>query len=786
MISTHSFILLTLPIIINAFGYYTFLPTTIPYNVIATSSYPYQMTDVHSNEPIFYENSGIDENGNRFYEKQIIANDIKNGIEGIEDIFRTSFDDYLFDSGEKMMRNRNIPASNRYTQAESAINFFDDLNADDLNADDVNPIEVNIINKRRFPGVGPFYFKTESDRTNNLGFLSNSDEKSSSDSAEIINHVDNDSSVRKQEYVQHVQDLVKEVSKKESNYLSLLSLNKSAEANTEATTETTTETATEALDSSYVYIELDKKISKDEAENLLSYISSLVHIPFKYFKDISVTENLILFKIESDNVVNLASLSTEIENLSESILHEKGWNILSCRPGIEKARAYNWNTNSVLIIVVATVCASLLGIFITLLLILIVKRRVYLKEKNIPFQKKQFDEEKLLKNEKGSRFWPFRCNKQKYSTNNQQQTSQLDYTDLCRSTRINQTSPLNNTETTRCDTFISPITVTTAVVNSTPKSVSPKNERKCSSASSWSDEPLNSINMDVKTGHVILSYMEEHLNDKNRLSKEWDLLCNYLAEPNNTLVANNEENMNKNRYSNILPYDHNRVKLEMNAESSNDYINASLITDDDPKNPAYIATQGPLTHTTGDFWRMVWEQNSVVIVSLCRTVEYGSSKCNHYWPTNGFETYGNFEVHLVSEHVWCEDYLVRSFYLKNRTTNQTRTVTQFHFLTWPENGVPPNVKSILDFRRKVNKSYNRKSFPIIVHCNDGVGRTGTFILIDMILNKIMKEAKEIDLAATLEFLRDQRIEMIKQKSQFEFSFTVITEEVHNMLKALMD
>jgi receptor-type tyrosine-protein phosphatase N len=96
---------------------------------------------------------------------------------------------------------------------------------------------------------------------------------------------------------------------------------------------------------------------------------------------------------------------------------------------------------------------------------------------------------------------------------------------------------------------------------------------------------------------------------------------------------------------------------------------------------------------------MVWEQRSVVIVSLCRTVEYGSLKCNQFWPANGCEIYDQYEVHLVSEHVWCDDYVVRNFFLKNLETNQTRTVTQFHFLTWAENGIPPNTKSILDFRR---------------------------------------------------------------------------------------
>jgi receptor-type tyrosine-protein phosphatase N len=211
---------------------------------------------------------------------------------------------------------------------------------------------------------------------------------------------------------------------------------------------------------------------------------------------------------------------------------------------------------------------------------------------------------------------------------------------------------------------------------------------------------LNTINIDITTGHVILSYMEEHLNEKNRLEKEWKELCKYEAEPNKADIGKSDKNMNKNRYSDILPYDHTRVKLAKPlVEDNSDYINASYIIDNDPKHPAYITTQGPLSQTTAHFWQMIWEQNSVNIISLCRTVEYGSLKCHQYWPVSGCEVYGNFEVHLVSEHVWCEDYLVRSFYLKNLQTTETRTVTQFHFLTWPENGVPHSIKSILDFRR---------------------------------------------------------------------------------------
>ena len=161
-----------------------------------------------------------------------------------------------------------------------------------------------------------------------------------------------------------------------------------------------------------------------------------------------------------------------------------------------------------------------------------------------------------------------------------------------------------------------------------------------------------------------------------------------------------------------------------------------------------------------------------------------------------------FEVHLVSEHVWCEDYLVRSVYLKNTRTGETRTVTQFHFRSWPAHGVPASTKSLLEFRRKVNKSYRGRSCPIVVHCSDGVGRSGTYVLIDMVLNRLSKGlkkckqtavvflivfskgCKEIDIAATLEHIRDQRGGMVQNRQQFEFCLMAVAEEVHAILKAL--
>jgi receptor-type tyrosine-protein phosphatase N len=109
----------------------------------------------------------------------------------------------------------------------------------------------------------------------------------------------------------------------------------------------------------------------------------------------------------------------------------------------------------------------------------------------------------------------------------------------------------------------------------------------------------------------------------------------------------------------------------------------------------------PLPHTICDFWQMVWEQSSQIIVCLSKSNESGSMKFNQYWPPSGCEAYEKFEVNLVSEHKLCEDFSVRSFYLKNAETNETRTVTQFHYHTWSENEVPSNMKTILDFRRYV-------------------------------------------------------------------------------------
>ncbi|XP_014103161.2 receptor-type tyrosine-protein phosphatase N2 isoform X1 [Bactrocera oleae] len=318
-------------------------------------------------------------------------------------------------------------------------------------------------------------------------------------------------------------------------------------------------------------------------------------------------------------------------------------------------------------------------------------------------------------------------------------------------------------------------------------SLSKENDRppsSRSSTSSWSEEPALT-NMDISTGHMVLSYMEDHLRNKGRLQREWEALCRYEAEPSARDAAQQPQCANLNRPSAPLPYDHSRVVLNhlANAEGL-DYINASTITDHDPRAPAYVAAQGPLPTTLAHFWQMIWEQGAVVIVSLCRLQENGEIACARYWPEEGAEVYHIYEVHLVSEHIWCDDYLVRSFYLKNLRTSETRTVTQFHFLSWPQGGVPAQAKALLDFRRKVNKSYRGRSCPIVVHGSAGAGRTGAYILLDLVLGRMNKGAREIDIAATLEHLRDQRAGLVATRQQFEFVLMAVAEEVHAILKAL--
>jgi len=306
---------------------------------------------------------------------------------------------------------------------------------------------------------------------------------------------------------------------------------------------------------------------------------------------------------------------------------------------------------------------------------------------------------------------------------------------------------------------------------------------KTSSTSSWPDESLmQSSELDISTGHIILGFLTEHLERPEKIEEQWNSVKNYSNTRGITSIASSTENISKNRDKNVLPYDDNVVTLQpANGDLTQglQYINASKIHDSDLRHVAYIATQAPLQNTIAEFWQMVWEQGIALIVNLEE-----NNKGDRYWPEEGARAYGSYEIHLVSEHIWSESYLVRSFYLKNLNTNETRTVTQFHYISWPENSVPASNKSLLEFRRKVNRSYRGKASPVLIHCSDGADRTGTYILIDMVVNRIARGIKELNIAGTVEFIRDQRMNTCKNIEQFKLVYSCVADEVTTLLKSL--
>uniref|UniRef100_A0A8C3JAC2 Receptor-type tyrosine-protein phosphatase C n=1 Tax=Calidris pygmaea TaxID=425635 RepID=A0A8C3JAC2_9CHAR len=230
--------------------------------------------------------------------------------------------------------------------------------------------------------------------------------------------------------------------------------------------------------------------------------------------------------------------------------------------------------------------------------------------------------------------------------------------------------------------------------------------------------------------------------------------------------AKKSQNQNKNRYIDILPYDHNRVELsEIPGDPGSDYINASYI--DGFKEPRkYIAAQGPKDETTDDFWRMIWEQKATIIVMVTRCEEGKRNKCAQYWPSmeNGSATYGDIIV-KINESKTCPDYVIQKLHITNVKRTAGRDVTHIQFTSWPDHGVPEDPHLLLKLRRRVNALSNFFSGPIVVHCSAGVGRTGTYIGIDAMLEGLDAEGR-VDVYGYVVKLRRQRCLMVQVESQY--------------------
>ncbi|XP_015214919.1 receptor-type tyrosine-protein phosphatase kappa isoform X10 [Lepisosteus oculatus] len=243
-------------------------------------------------------------------------------------------------------------------------------------------------------------------------------------------------------------------------------------------------------------------------------------------------------------------------------------------------------------------------------------------------------------------------------------------------------------------------------------------------------------------------------------------------------VAKKEQNRTKNRYGNIIAYDHSRVILQpMEDDPSSDYINANYIDiwlyRDGYQRPShYIATQGPVHETVYDFWRMIWQEQSACIVMVTNLVEVGRVKCYKYWPDDA-EVYGDFKVTFVEVEPLAE-YVVRTFTLERRGFNELREVKQFHFTGWPDHGVPYHATGLLSFIRRVKMSNPPSAGPIVVHCSAGAGRTGCYIVIDIMLDMAEREGV-VDIYNCVKALRSRRINMVQTEEQYIFIHDAILE-----------
>ncbi|XP_029105542.1 receptor-type tyrosine-protein phosphatase S-like isoform X9 [Scleropages formosus] len=262
-------------------------------------------------------------------------------------------------------------------------------------------------------------------------------------------------------------------------------------------------------------------------------------------------------------------------------------------------------------------------------------------------------------------------------------------------------------------------------------------------------------------------------NDNLKLSQEYESI-----DPGQQFTwehSNLEVNKPKNRYANVIAYDHSRVILSpIEGISGSDYINANYI-DGYRKQNAYIATQGPLPETFGDFWRMVWEQRAATIVMMTRLEEKSRVKCDQYWPSRGTETYGMTQVTLLDT-IELATFCVRTFCLHKNGSSEKREVRQFQFTAWPDHGVPEYPTPFLAFLRRVKTCNPPDAGPIIAHCSAGVGRTGCFIVIDAMLERI-KHEKTVDIYGHVTLMRSQRNYMVQTEDQYSFIHDALLEAV---------
>jgi len=236
-----------------------------------------------------------------------------------------------------------------------------------------------------------------------------------------------------------------------------------------------------------------------------------------------------------------------------------------------------------------------------------------------------------------------------------------------------------------------------------------------------------------------------------------------------------------NRYRDVNPFDHSRIIL---TRGSCCYINASLVKMG-AVNRNYILTQGPLSSTVSHFWAMVWEQNSKVIVMLNNIIEKNQVKCHTYWPSGSINSVLECEdvqlkVELIEE-IQKSNYVLRNFKLSSTNSEEVRIVHQYHYITWPDFGVPATPSDFLQFLQDVRETGGLGSGseevpigPAVIHCSAGIGRSGTFCIVDTAL-LLLEQGMRVNVKELVLEMRRYRMGLIQTAEQLRFSYLSIIE-----------
>ncbi|XP_061551640.1 tyrosine-protein phosphatase non-receptor type 21 isoform X2 [Phycodurus eques] len=317
-------------------------------------------------------------------------------------------------------------------------------------------------------------------------------------------------------------------------------------------------------------------------------------------------------------------------------------------------------------------------------------------------------------------------------------------------------------------------------------------EAKTKSKKDFKKRPVSDVPQAKKTIEGLpppCKVLERHM-EMGELLKEYESIpkCRPAAE---CTVAQMAESADKNRFQDVLPYDDTRVELVPTKENNTGYINASHIKITVGGHEwNYIASQGPLSNTCQDFWQMVWEQGVAIIAMVTAEEESGREKSFRYWPRLGSRhntvTYGRFKI-TTRFRTESGCYATTGLKIKYLLTGQERTVWHLQYTDWPDHGCPEDLKGFLTYleeiqsvRRHTNSISDPKNsnLPVLVHCSAGVGRSGVVILSEIMI-ACLEHNEVLEIKTVLMKLRQQRMIMVQNLSQYTFVYKVLVQYLRN-------